>query len=139
MTIQEARAELQELSNLKAYMVRIKRQRDELWTKFTSIKITNYQSQGVHSTFDQEAQLAEIVDKLTTFEKQLTDAFYKAQERESALREKVNHLPFPYGEILTRRYIERHKLEKISYEMGYTYFYLANKLLPKSVKKYAEL
>lgn len=139
MTIQEARAELQELANLQSYTVRVKRQRDELWTKFTAIRITNYQSEGVRSTFDQESHLADIIDKLTMFEKKLSETLLKAQEREAVLRDKLNRLPFPYGEILTRRYVEHQKLEKISYEMVYTYFYLANKLLPKAVKKYAEL
>lgn len=139
MTIQEARAELQELSNLQAYMKCVKRQRDELWTKFTSIKITNYQSDGAHATFDQEEQLADIVDKLTTFEKQLSDTLLKAQEREAYLLDKIRRLRFPYSEALMRRYIEHQKFEKIAYEMCYSYNYVLYQLIPRAIKKYANL
>lgn len=139
MTTAEARQELHELANLQSHITQLRLQREELNASLTAIKVTDYSASGHGGTSDGTDKLNAVIDKLSVLDEKYYNTVYELQERQTGILERINKLPYPYSEMLTRRFVNHERYEKIADVMGYSYFYVCKRGIPTAIKKYADL
>lgn len=140
MTISEAKCELNIIKTYEHQLKALQLQITELRSRAETVKITNYASDGAHGgTFDKETELAGIIDKERELVLKLERKYYELKETTARIIDNITAIPHPYSEVLERRYVEGQRFEQIASEMYYSYYYVANKLVKQSLKKYAEI
>lgn len=139
MTTAEARQELHELANLQSHITQLRLQREELNASLTAVRVTDYSTSGHGGASDGTDKLNAVIDKLSGLDEKYFNKLYDLQERQTAVLEKINKLPYPFSEMLTRRFVKHERYEKIADAMGYSYYYVCKRGIPTAIKKYADL
>lgn len=138
MTISEAKCELNIIKTYEHQLKALQLQITELRSRAETVK--NYASDGAHGgAFDKETELAGIIDKERELVLKLERKYCELKEITARIIDNITAMPHPYSEVLERRYVEGQRFEQIASEMYYSYYYVANKLVKQSLKKYAEI
>ena len=138
MTIEEAKNELKQIEAIRNRILDRKRRLAELKADFENIKIAKYDGIFVGASKQDQCRLETNIDRREKLEKQISDDLLNLYELQQAITWKIEKLPHPYSTVLTKRYIHLESFEKIAVEMSYSYYYVANFLIPNSIKKYAK-
>lgn len=142
MTRDEAYKELREYRSDIVRMEGLSRHIRELRGRMYNLRIGGT-SEPVQGGGNSEA-LEKMMDEINRYAEKYAAVIIDGEKKRKHIEEKLQTLPFPYGEVLRRKYIEGESYEKIAVEMtrryktryGYEY---VKKALYRGITRYAEL
>lgn len=139
MTVAQARAELKQIRFLYNRIYDRKQRLSELRATMGKIRISSYGSVPVHgATSADRYKLEEAIDRATKLETCISDDLLAMAEAQQNIVKKIERLPQPYAEVLTRRYIRLQRFEQIAVDMNYSYRTI-KRYCVTGLQKYADL
>lgn len=139
MTIEEAKTELKQIEAIRNRIIDRKRRLAELQADFGNIKIAKYDGVFVGASKQDQCRLEENIDRREKLEKQISDDLLNLYELQQAITWKIEQLPHPFSTVLTKRFVHRESYERIAVDMSYSYYHVANYIVPVGIKKYAKV
>lgn len=135
MTIQEAKKELGSIRNIYNKCVRQKAKLDELRSKFYSLSGIDFTKERVQGGGEDDWKF-ELLCKIDEIERGIAADILEMEKRTQAVQDKIYKLPFPYNEVLAKRYIDFKRYEEIAVEMLYS-FSGVNSIIYRGIQMYA--
>lgn len=139
MELEQARNELKQIRVFYNRISERKERLAEIRQSMTSIRVCAFGGLPAHGATPQDSdRLEKAIDRCSLIEELISEDILEMAEAQQALIEKIECLPEPYAEVLTRRYIHMQRFERIAVDMDYSYDRIRH-LNSLGVKKYAEL
>lgn len=111
---------------LRSAIKSLERRKAELNEMKTAISSPMRTDDPVQTSPKGEAPFARTVEKLAEIDELLALRIGEYSDTLTEMAEEIQHLDPVHAEVLTRRYLDFQRFERISYEMHYTWRYTLN-------------